>query len=88
MKTINNKHNSLLLRKEVVVEMSYPSNPGFSKVKEDLSANLKVAPEQVVIRKVDSSFGSSSFRVMAMVYDSIEQLTLVEAKPKKKKGAN
>jgi ribosomal protein S24E len=88
MKVLVDVHNTLLSRREVVFSEEYPSNPGFAKVKEDVSAQFKVSPDTVVVRAVRGEFGSSSFTIEARVYDSVEALTLIEPKPKVAKGAS
>lgn len=84
MKFTVNFYNSLLHRHEVVAINSYDSNPGYNVVKEDLAKHFKKSADCVAIKSVKGSFGSNDFIIEACVYDSPENLTAIEPKPKVK----
>jgi ribosomal protein S24E len=86
MKFTLNSYNKLLHRHDVVVRSSYPSNPGYNVVKEDVAKHFKKTADCVAIKSVNGSFGSSEFVIEASVYDSAEKLAEIEPKPKVKKA--
>ncbi|MEK6925495.1 MAG: hypothetical protein AABW71_04650 [Nanoarchaeota archaeon] len=85
MKFALNLYNTLLHRHDVIVRNSYPSNPGYNVVKEDVAKHFKKTADCVAIKSVKGSFGSSEFVIEASVYDSAEKLAEIEPKPKVKK---
>jgi ribosomal protein S24E len=85
MKFTLNSYNPLLHRHEVIAKGSYPSNPGYSAVKEDIAKHFKKNVDCVAIKSVKGSFGSSEFIIEARVYDSVENLQSIEPKLKVKK---
>jgi len=85
MDVVKEFDNRLLKRKEVEVSDRYNSNPGLSKVLEDIAKHLKVKEEVVVIKKINSHFGSNNFLIDAFIYDSPADKERVEPKKKEKK---
>jgi ribosomal protein S24E len=85
MKLTLSLYNPLLHRYDVVANKSYPSNPGYDVVKEDVAKYFKKTIECVVIKSIKGSFGSSEFVIEARVYDSSGDLQSTEPKPKIKK---
>lgn len=74
--------NNLMKRREVVIELESPSNPGYQAAKEAISSKFKVDESCVLIKKVEGSFGSNKFTIDAFIYDSVENRQ--SAEPKKK----
>ncbi len=87
MNILKEQSNTLLKRKELIVEKEYPSNPGFSQVAQDLASKYKAGEDVVIVRRVGSHFGTNVFRIEASIYDSVEAKETTEPKPKKK-GSN
>ena len=87
MKFTLNLYNPLLYRHDVIVRNSYPTNPGYSTVREDVAKHFKKTADCVAIKSIKGSFGSSEFIIEASVYDSAEKLVEIEPKPKVKKVA-
>lgn len=85
MKVLHEKNNSLLKRKEVLVESDYEANPGFEKAGNDLAQHFKTENDVVVVRKVGSSYGSEQFVIEAMIYNSVKDKNDIEPKKKEKK---
>lgn len=91
--------NKLLERKEVEAEVSFDGpTPKRPELKEAIAHKIGANPELVVLRKVSSSFGRKSVRVVAHAYPNKESLVSTEPthikvreglmqKPEKKKAA-
>ena len=88
MKVLTDFNNILLHRRDVVLMMDSPSNPGADNVKKAVAEHYKVAPECVVVLGIHGGFGISVFRIEARVYESADKLQMVEPKPKVKKEAS
>ncbi|MFN7990913.1 MAG: hypothetical protein U0R44_02015 [Candidatus Micrarchaeia archaeon] len=96
---ISNTENKMLERKEIQAEVSFDgATPKRAELKEAVSHKVGANPELVVLRKVSSSFGRKSVKVLAHAYSKKEALMSTEpvyikvreglmAKPEKKKKA-
>jgi len=87
MEFVNDFRNELLKRRELSFKLSAESNPGFELAKKNLSENLSVSEDNVVVKIVKNNFGANDFLVEAFVYDSKEHLENTEPKAKVKKKA-
>ena len=85
MNVLKEFENKLLKRKEVLVSEEYEINPGIEKVTEEISKQFKADKEKIVVRRIISEFGKKLFKVEAFVYNSVEDKTKIEPKPKEKK---
>jgi ribosomal protein S24E len=85
MEILNEIYNSLLKRKELVAKENYESNPGFEKTMSDIAKKFKVENETVVIRRINSSFGTGEFVIEAFIYESVKDKEKIEPKKKEKK---
>jgi len=85
MDVVKEFDNRLLKRKEVEVSKQYDSNPGFAKVSEDIVKHLNVKEEVIVIKKINSYFGSNNFLIDVFIYDSSTDKERIEPKKKEKK---
>jgi ribosomal protein S24E len=81
------KNNGLLGRKELAGLLTSEANPGIENVKKMIAEEMKAELDLVVVRKLESKFGSNDFVFDALVYDSLNVKNMVEPKQKKKKGA-
>ncbi len=91
--------NKLLERKEVEADVSFDgATPKRAELKAAVCQKIGANPELVVLRKVSSSFGRRSVRVLAHAYAAKEKLMATEPthikvreglmpKPEKKKKA-
>ncbi|MGB9778093.1 MAG: 30S ribosomal protein S24e [Candidatus Bathyarchaeales archaeon] len=100
VKIISDKKNPLLKRREVefqVEHMQTGSTPPRLEVRKALASALKANMDLVVIKKFETKTGTNTALGMANVYDSAEQLKLIEPeyiikrnfpaeKPKEEKG--
>ncbi len=96
---ISTTENKLLERKEIEAEVSFDGpTPKRAEIKDAVCQKVAANPELVVLRKVSSSFGRKSVRVVAYAYSAKEKLDATEpiyirvregmmAKPEKKKAA-
>lgn len=82
MKEIKNK---LMKRKEVEIVIEASSNPGFAHALKEVVNHFKASEEQVVVKRVNSSFGTNHFTIEANIYDSAKDK--LELEPKKKEKA-
>ncbi len=85
MNVLEEFENKLLKRKEVLVSGEYEINPGIERVTEEISKQFKVGMEKIVVRRIISEFGKKLFKIEAFIYNSVEDKTKVEPKPKEKK---
>lgn len=85
MNIVSEFKNSLLKRRELVLESQYGSNPGEVKVLEDVAKEVKSQEENVVLKRLLSNFGSNVFRIEVFVYDSVKSKEAIEPKKKEKK---
>tara|TARA_Y100000310_G_C20659652_1_gene803993 strand:- start:268 stop:534 length:267 start_codon:yes stop_codon:yes gene_type:complete len=84
MNVIKEFKNDLLKRKELEVSGDYDSNPGYERVKEDLSKELKVDAGNISIKRLVNEFGSNEFVIELFIYDSAEDMEKIEKRNKKK----
>lgn len=77
--------NPLLKRREVLFEMESESNPGFEGAMKAVVNEFKIQEALVVVKKVDSSFGSHKFIIDAFIYDSEDAKNKVEPVKREKK---
>jgi ribosomal protein S24E len=85
MNILEEFENKLLKRKEVLVSGEYEINPGIERVTEEISKKFKADKEKIVVRRIISEFGKKLFKIEAFIYNSVEDKTKVEPKPKEKK---
>ena len=87
LKIINEKDEPLLSRKEVTAELYFEkaATPSNDKVKKNISSQLKADEKLIVIKKIDSHYGTTEAVVTAVVYTSKEEMEKIEPKKKEKK---
>ena len=83
---IKETNSPLLHRKAYVFSLD---SEGPTPKKQDavkfISANLKVKSELIFIKKIDQAFGENKSKVIANVYDSVENLRKIEKVKEEKK---
>ena len=88
IKLIKEKDNPLLSRKRVTFEGDVEnSTPSRLKLKEHVAKSLKTDGEKVIIRHIYTRFGSKKIKVIAHVYNSVEDLKNTEETHAVKKNA-
>lgn len=88
MEVINKKHNQILSRTHVEVDLPFPAaTPSMADVKKTVAHLTKSSEDVIVVKKIATKFGEKKALVTAYVYDSKEAMDMVEPKPKKKKEA-
>jgi len=82
---VSREKKQMLSREEVVAEVDFVNvaTPSREKLKEEFSKVLEKDPKILVIKKIQTHFGSASGRVLVYVYDSEEELKKIEPKEKK-----
>ena len=73
-------------RREVKVLIEFPSNPGFAKALSTVAEQFKAKEEAVAVKAVKSKFGRNTFLIDAYIYNSAEDKSKIEPKPKAKKA--
>jgi ribosomal protein S24E len=88
MKIIEKKENPLLSRTELLAEITFEkATPSNEEIKKQIASELKTDENLVVVKNIDTHFGSMNATVIAFVYNSKEDIEKIEPKPKEKKGA-
>lgn len=88
MITIEKKENKPLLEREEILAVSDDAvTPSMTSVNEQLSILLKKDKELIIVKKIESRFGTQKARITAYAYDSLESLKKFEPKKKEKKTA-
>ncbi|OIO81047.1 hypothetical protein AUJ84_01750 [Candidatus Pacearchaeota archaeon CG1_02_32_132] len=77
--------NTLLKRREVVLEIDSSQNPGKEGAKNAIVDKLKANLDLIAIKKISGFFGSDKFMIEAFIYESKEDLEKTEPKKKEKK---
>ena len=83
IKVIDKKYNPLLKRKEVVFEVDHEKvkgTPPRLEIRTKLAEMLKMKPEHVYVRKVETKTGTMIALGEANAYDTAEQAMLIEPK--------
>ena len=90
LKQIQETESPLLKRKEMEFEVSYDKvTPKAGDIKKAVAEKLKKNEDVIVVKKIEQLYGISKAKIFVKVYDSPEELKLVEIinkKPKKEKG--
>ena len=88
MKSIKDEKNSVLPRREIVLESSHASKPtpNNSEVMEEVSKLLKCKKDLIIIKKIDTKFGSNIAKIKAHIYDNIEDMKIIERIKEKPKS--
>jgi len=92
MKSIKDEKNSVLPRREIIFELNHASKPTPTNetVKEEISKTLKCNKELMVIKKIDTHFGSTISHVKVYLYDNLKEMKILERikeEPKKEESS-
>lgn len=79
---LEEKHNPLFKRKEVILEVVHDSVPSQLQAEEIVSKKFNCNHSLVRIRKIDSRFGSNNFSIIADIYDSKDEFDRIVKKTK------
>ena len=80
LKITENTRNEPLRRSNIVAIDEEKIIPSRQELRESLSAQLNVPKEQIVVRKIDTSFGTTTKTIYAMAYDDEETMKKTEEK--------
>ncbi|HKL24208.1 MAG TPA: hypothetical protein VJ912_02650 [Candidatus Nanoarchaeia archaeon] len=83
IKILNENENPLFNRKEIKGKIKTESSPKREEVIEALSKKYSTDVDNVKIKGIKGSFGSSEFEIKANIYSSKEERDTVENKKKK-----
>jgi ribosomal protein S24E len=82
------KEAPLLSRTEVKAELTFDkATPSTEQLKQQLASTLSADQKLIVIKKINTSFGSTKADTVAYVYSDEKSMKLIEPKQKEKKGA-
>jgi len=84
MKTIEDKNNELLNRREVKVIVEAEKNPGFPEACKIVSDKFKSAEELIEVNGIKGKFGRNTFLISAFIYKNKEDKPAEKEKEKKK----
>jgi small subunit ribosomal protein S24e len=89
LKILEQKEEPLLSRKEIKAELFFEgtATPSNAEVGKNIASQLKVDEKLVVIKKIDTHYGSTEAIVTARAYDSAEAKEKIEPKDKKAEKA-
>lgn len=81
MKLLTQDKNDVFGRTESVFQLSYSgSTPDRNSLKEEVSKQLKVKPDSLIIRKIETKFGKSEALVYVTSYKNKKDLETLELK--------
>ncbi len=84
---LDTRDNPLLRRKEIELVVRADVTPSKDEAAGYIGARLGVDKELVVIRSIEGKYGVQEFLIKAKVYQTKDDLELVEGKQKAKSGA-
>jgi len=89
MNIIKDFKNELLNRREIKMIVENSGNPGFANSIRMVAEKFKAEEDVIVVKNVRSKFGRGTFLIDVYLYDSKEDKSRIEEKPKQnKKGGN
>lgn len=90
MKIISKEKSKLLPRIDVEAMINHfdKKTPSVNEVKEELSKNLKVDKDLILVEHIYSNFGIGSSKIIAYVYESKEDIDKITKKGKKQKESD
>jgi ribosomal protein S24E len=86
MESIEEKHNFLLNRKEIKMNIDLKSPPNMASARTMVSEKFSAPEENVHISKIAGKFGSEGFTILANIYTSAsekDRFHLINKKQKK-----
>ena len=82
LKITQEKQNSLFNRKEIEAEFESAATPSKADILKSLADQTKASEDTIIIKNILGGFGSQTFKITAMVYNSKEDLEKCEGKVK------
>jgi len=77
---IEEKENPLLNRRELQIKIKHEAGtPARIEVKNRVAAELKVEPQQVIVRSMKTAFGKKETTAAVKIYQSAESAQQIEA---------
>jgi len=83
LKILEEKHNQLFRRKEIIASLDSEITPSRSHILELLSKKFETPKENIKIKGIRGNFGIKNFSIEANIYHSKEEKEMVELKKKK-----
>lgn len=83
MKTLEDKENLLLNRREIKIIVEAPKNPSFQEALKLVSEKFKADEELIDVRNIGGKFGRDTFLISAYVYKNKKDKEELAKKGKK-----
>ena len=89
MKSIKDEKNFILPRRELMFEVEHTTKPtpSRSSIGEEVSKNIKCNKDLIVIKNINTNYGSAKSHVKVYVYDNKDEMKLLERIKEPKKEA-
>ncbi|MDO8528393.1 MAG: hypothetical protein Q7S06_00690 [Nanoarchaeota archaeon] len=87
LKETKKNENPLFNRKEVIVVIKSSSSPKIKEVEQSLSEKYSTPIENITVKTIKGSFGSSQFSITANIYSSKEDKDKTEVVARKTRKA-
>ena len=84
MKTIEDKENSLLNRREIKIIVEAEKNPSFPESLKIIAEKFKAQEELVEVKEIKGKFGRNTFLISAFIYKTKADKDSLERKKEKK----
>ena len=81
---MNEIKNKLMKRNEIELVIESASNPGFAHAIKEVAKHSKASEEQIVVKRISSSFGRNKFKIEANIYESAKDKIQLEPRKKEK----
>ncbi len=86
LKIVQNNRSEIIKRNDIVAEFDQKTVPTRDEIRKNISAQLNIPIERIIIRKIDVKFGSNKGIALIKTYDTKEILDANEAKFVKKRN--
>ena len=80
MKSIKDEKNLVLPRRELVFEVGHAktSTPNKNIIKEEVSKSIKCDKDLVIVKKINTHYGSTHSHAKVYVYDNKDEMKILE----------
>lgn len=83
-KTLEDKENSLLNRREIKVVVEADKNPSFQDAEDLIVEKFKADKNLVAIKGIKGKFGRNTFLIISFIYKNLQDKENLERKKEKK----
>lgn len=79
LKIIENNRSEIFKRNDIVAEFDQKTIPKREEIRKNISAQINKPSEKIVVRKINTNFGTTKGQVIVKVYDDKENLKKIES---------